>query len=303
MFQALMNDNLKTLRSIFDFKINKCSYEKNTRIIDTDKGKFVIKKNNHNNHELFRYLESKNFHNFLSFYDYNQDYEIYPFIDSIDMTLEEKALDMVYLVSLLHNKTTFYKAMDIDTLQKIYEDIENKLNYLNHYYENLKMVIEEEPYMSPSGYLLLRNSSVIFECIEKSKHFMDKWYKIAKTKKNYRVVTIHNYLELDHLLKGDNSYLISWDKSCRASPIYDILSLYQSTYDRLDFFSLFEVYHSKYPLLEEEMYLLFALLLAPIKIDISNREIINTKNVYTFCNYLMTTLHFVSKYHPKGTNH
>lgn len=298
-----MRDNLKQIHSAFDFKINKCSYGKNTKVVDTDKGKFVIKKNNRNNHELFRYLESKNFHNFLPFYNYNQDYEVYPFIDSIDMTKEEKALDIVYLVALLHNKTTFYKAMDIDILQKIYEDVTSKLDYLNHYYENLKMVIEEEVYMSPGSYLFLRNSSIIFKCIEESKYFIDKWYQLSKTKKNYRVVTIHNYLELDHLLKGDNSYLISWDKACRASPIYDVISLYQSTYEQLDFSSLFDFYNSKYPLLEEEMYLLFALLLAPIKIDISNREIVNTKNVYTFCNYLITTASFVSKYHSKSTNH
>lgn len=295
-------NNLKRLNSQFNFKINKCLFCKNTRIIDTDRGKFVVKKNNHNNRELFKYLESKNFNNFLNVYDYNPEYEIYPYIDQVAMSYEEKALDLVYLISLLHNKTTFYKTTDLDNLQKIYEDINNKLNYLNSFYENIKMAIEEEIYMSPSHYLLIRNCSIIFKSIEQSKYFIDKWYNLAKTKKTFRVATIHNYLELDHLLKGDNTYLISWDKSCKASCIYDLLSLYKATYEKLDFSSLFETYNSKYPLYEEEMYLLFSLLLVPQRIDFSNREILNTKNVYELCSYLISTMNFVSKYHSTSTN-
>lgn len=295
-------NSLKKLNTTFDFKTNKCTYCKNTRVLDTDKGCFVVKKNIHNNNELFRYLETKNFNNFLNLYNYSDDYEVYPYIDKVDMTDEEKAIDIIYLISLLHNKTTFYKTIDIDKIEELYEDINNKLNYLNHFYDNLKMIVEEDIYMSPSGYLFLRNSSVIFRSIDESKHFIDKWYNSIKNKKTFRVTTIHNYLELDHLLKGDNTYLISWDKSCKASPVYDILSLYKSTYEVLDFSYLFEMYTSKYPLHEEEMYLLFSLLLVPSKIDLSKREIINTKEVYELSNYLISTINFISKYHSDSTN-
>jgi len=295
-------NNLKKIKTNFSFKINKCSYYKNTRFIDTDRGQFIVKKNNHNNIELFRYLETKNFNNYLDLYDYSEDYEIYPYIENIPLTIEEKAQDIVFLISVLHNKTTFYKTTDIDKLQAIYEDINNKLMYLDHYYENIRMIIEEDNYMSPSGYLFLRNLSIIFRSIDESKHFIDKWYNLAKTKNNFRVATIHNYLELDHLLKSDNTYLISWDKSCRASPIYDILSLYKETYEKLDFCSLFELYNSKYPLCEEELYLLFSLLLVPSKIDFTERELINTKNVYNLTNYLISTINFVSKYQSNNSN-
>lgn len=295
-------NNLKDLTSNFNFRIKKCSYCKNIKIIDTDKGRFIVKKNKRNNNDLFRYLETKNFNNFINLYDYSDDYEIYPYIDYVNMTNEEKGLDIIYLISLLHNKTTFYKNTDIDNLQRIYEDILNKLNYLEHYYSNLKMVIEEDNYMSPSGYFLLRNSSIIFRSIDESKYFLDNWYNLAKNKKTFRVVTIHNHLELDHLLKGDNTYLISWDKSCKASPIYDVLSLYKNTYDKVDFSCLFETYNSKYPLSNEELYLLFALLLVPSKIDLSKREIENTKNVYKLSNYLISVINFVSKYHSNSTD-
>ena len=72
---------LKDITDRFDFKVNKCQYCKNIRILDTDNGKFVIKNNDSNNSELFKYLQTKNFNNFLNLYNYDEKYEIYPYID------------------------------------------------------------------------------------------------------------------------------------------------------------------------------------------------------------------------------
>ena len=295
-------NNLKGITNNFDFKIKKCKYCNNIRIIDTDKGVFVAKKKNRNNNDLFKYLQTKNFTNFLNIYDSNDDYEIYPYIDEVDLTQEERAIDIIYLISILHNKTTFYKEVNLDKIKEIYEDINNKLIYLTNYYDNLRMIAEEQKYLSPSNYLLLRNISIIFRSIDDSKHFIDKWYELIKNKKNFRVVTIHNYLELNHLIKGDNTYLISWDRASKASPIYDLLSLYQNTYEKVEFSSLFETYNSKYPLMTEELYLLYSLLLVPKKLELSNNEIVNTKDVYRLTNYLIQTEEFISKYNPEKSN-
>lgn len=295
-------NNLKEITSNFDFKIEKCKYCNNIRIIDTDKGCFVVKKKNTNNNELYKYLQTKNFTNFLDLYDYNDDYEIYPYINEVNLTLEERAIDIINLISILHNKTTFYKEGNTDKIKELYEDINNKLIYLNNYYDNLRVTFEEQRYLSPSNYLLLRNISIIFRSIDDSKKFIDKWYEVMKSKKNYRVVTIHNYLELDHLIKGDDTYLISWDKSTKASPIYDLLSLYQNSYDKIEFSSLFEIYNSKYPLMQDELYLLYALLLVPTKLEFQRSEIINTKNAYRLTNYLIQTEEFVSKYNSEKSN-
>lgn len=285
-----------------DLKINRCSYLKSIQIIDTDKGSFVVKKKKHDNRDLFRYLDSKNFHNFLNLYNDNRYYEIYPYIDNVNVTDSEKALDIIYLISMLHNKTTFYKPLEIDKIKQIYEDINDKLTYITNYYDNIRFMIEDENYMSPSGYLLLRNISLIYQSIDMSRYFINQWYNTIKNKKNIRIATIHNYLELDHLIRDDDVYLISWDKSCKASPIYDLFSLYQNVYDKVDFSPLFDLYNSKYPLQEEEHYLLFALLLVPQKLDLSNREIINTKEVYNLTTYLQDVINFVSKHYSKTTN-
>jgi len=293
--------SIKEITDRFDFKVNKCQYCNNIRILDTDNGKFVIKNNDSNNNELFKYLQTKNFHNFLNLYNYDEKYEVYPYIDEIKLNDEEKAIYIIYLISILHNKTTFYKEVDLDLIKEIYEDIQKKLRYLMNYYDNLVLVAEDKTYPSPSFYLLLRNSSVIFKCIDDSKYFIDKWYNTIKNKKTFRVTTIHNNLELEHLLKGDDSYLISWNKSTKASPIYDLLSFYKSVHNKVEFSSLFEIYNSKYPLTKEELYLLFSLMLVPTKLEFDNSEIINTKEVYELTNYLMKTIQMTSKYNPEKT--
>ncbi len=293
-------NNLKEINK--NFKIKSCSYIKNIKIINTLEGIFVVKEKKQDNDNLYAYLEAKNFHNYLSPYLKDDRYYIYPYIDSVNISYEEKAYNMVYIISMLHNKTTFYKNIELDTIKEIYEDINNKLNYISNYYNNIKLITEENNYISPSSYLLLRNSTLIYQCIDLSKYFIDKWYNLIKNKKSFRVATIHNNLELDHLLIDNNSYLISWDKSCKASPIYDLVSLYKNTYDKISFDDLFNIYNSKYPLLEEECYLLFATILIPDRIDLSKREIINSKEVYLFTNYLISTLSFTSKYYTKEAN-
>lgn len=295
-------NSLREIISKFGFKINKCKYCDNLRIIDTNKGKFVVKKNNNNNSDLFKYLQTKNFTNFLTPYDYNDKYEIYPYINEISLNDEERAIDIIYLISILHNKTTFYKEIDLDSIKTLYEDINNKLAYLTNYYDNLRTIIEEKNYPSPSNYLLLRNISLIFRSIDDSKYFIDKWYNVIKNKSSYRVATVHNYLELNHLLKGDNTYLISWDKSIKASPIYDLLSLYKNIYDEVEFYSLFEMYNSRYPLTEDEIYLFLSLMMVPEKLDLTSSEIVNTKEVYKLTNYLIKTTSFALKYNPEKSN-
>ena len=44
--------------------------------------------------------------------------EIYPYIEDVYEPREQKAMDMVHLLSLLHSKTTFYGEVDIDKNKK-----------------------------------------------------------------------------------------------------------------------------------------------------------------------------------------
>ena len=118
-------------------------------------------------------------------------------------------------------------------------------------------MIEKEVYMSPSGYLIARNINIIFGSIYYAKHNLEEWYKKIDNNKNERVVNIHNNISLDHYIKNEKPYLISWNKSRIDSPIYDLLSFYKNHYLDFDFDDLFHFYESGYPLKEDERLLLF----------------------------------------------
>lgn len=274
--------------------INKLTIKRDAKIIDN---KIVIKdRENKNIDKTYRYLKSRSFDYFPEPIEINDDNEIYPYIEDSDEPLEQKAVDLTHIMSLLHNKTTFYREVDIDKNKEIYEDILGRLEYLNNYYTDLITLIEKEVYMSPSSYLVARNINIIFESIYFCKDKIEEWYRKIENNKNERVVNIHNNINLDHYRKSDKPYLISWNKSRIDSPIYDLLSFYQNHYLDLDFDDLFHYYESSYPLKEEERLLLFTYMAIPPKIEIENSEYIMCIKINKIIDYLYKTSNLIMNY-------
>ena len=184
-------------------------YKNNVKIIETKNNKYVLKRNKNNILDIFNYLHLKNFNYFPNVYnkDRNDLYEIYEYIDSSDMSNYEKSEEIIYLLSLLHNKTTSYKDIDIDEYKKIYEDIFNKLNELEEYYISLNNEIDKEIYMSPSNYLLVRNITKIYSAIYYCKTQLEEFYNIVKDNSKIRIALNHNNIDLSHLLRNEKSFI------------------------------------------------------------------------------------------------
>lgn len=274
-------------------------YKDNVKIIETKNNKYVLKRNKNNVLDIFNYLHLKNFNYFPNVYnkDRNDLYEIYEYIDSSDMSNYEKSEEIIYLLSLLHNKTTSYKDIDIDEYKKIYEDIFNKLNELEEYYISLNNEIDKEIYMSPSNYLLVRNITIIYSAIYYCKTELEEFYNIVKDNPKKRVSLIHNNIDLSHLLRNENSYLISWDNAKFDIPVYDLIKFYKKNYNDVDFTNLFKLYESKYPLHNEERKLLFISLSIPDKLDLrSDDEFLKTKKVNDLLLYLQKTDDIILQY-------
>ena len=285
-----MNNNLRELVG----KINKLTIKSNAKIIDN---KIVIKdKKNNNLDKTYRYLKSRSFDYFPEPIHLDDRYEAYPFIEDTDEPIEQKAIDLTHLISLLHNKKTFYREVDIDKNKEIYEDILGRLEYLNNYYTDIITLIEKEVYMSPSSYLIARNINIIFESIYFAKNTIEDWYKKIENNKNERVVNIHNNINLDHYIKNDKPYLISWNRSKIDNPIYDLLSFYQNHYLELDFDDLFHYYENNYPLKEEERLLLFTYMAIPPKIEIENNEYKMCIKINKIIDYLYKTSNLIMNY-------
>jgi len=105
-------------------------YKKNARILTLNSEKVVITERRKNKQELFSYLDSKDFQYALKPSNLSGDdfYEIYPYVLETVKSREEKAVDMMYILSLLHNETSYYKEMILDDIKAIYEDLDNRID-------------------------------------------------------------------------------------------------------------------------------------------------------------------------------
>ena len=277
----------------------KIQKNKSSTIIETNnKKKYVLKEYTADMKRKFDYLSSRNFNFFPASFDLDK-YNVYEYIENNDISDEERLYDIMDLISLLHTKTTRYKNIDIDDYKIIYEEIDKELNYLNSYYTELNDLIDEEIYMAPSKYLLAKNISKIYSALYFCREELENWYDLVKNSTKTRVAYIHNNLELSHLLRNDNPYLISWEKSKVDLPIYDIYNLYRKYYKLTDFDVLLNNYQKRYPLKEEEIKLLFIKISIPFKIEFTKDEFSNTKKVKDLLEYLTRGDKLIRPYYKK----
>lgn len=280
------------------------SYQKNGKatIVNTKNGKYVIKNKNRNNNDILKYLLSRNFDYFPKILsDKDDDYELIEYIEDIDMPEEQKMMDMIDLIALLHSKTTYYKEVDVDDFDKIYDDINNNIAYLYNYYNDIMTIIENKIIYSPSEYLLARNISIIFDTLNFESNLLNKWQELVKDKRKQRYVVIHNNLDIDHFLKDQNNYLISWDKSRIDLPIYDLYKLYKKNNLNYDFETLLKRYERVYPLLEEEKVLFHILILLPDKIEFNNNEFEMCQKISDTIDNLYKTKDYVLPYYSENS--
>jgi spore coat protein ysxE len=260
-----------------DLKVDKYTMKGKTMIVNTPLGQFALKKGNLDN--IYKYLLSRNFEYFPKVIDSNEDSTIYEFVDDVKYDNEQRAFDLIHTIALLHSKTTYYKDVDIDEYKKIFEETMEKINYIYNYYMDVINIIESKIYMSPSEYLIARNISKIFSCIYFCKNELEQWYEIVKNEKRKRVVTLHNNLKLDNIIRNKSVYLIGWEYSKIDSPIYDFINFYNNYALYFDFRSLLNEYERIFPFKEEEKKLLSVLISIPSKISNTEKEYNKVKNV------------------------
>jgi len=297
-----MNSEIRKILEDNNLLVKKITLKGNVKIIDTGSEKFVIKKKRKDLNNLYKYLSSRAFEYFPKKIIESNNYYIYEYVDGVEIPFEQKIFDMIHLVSILHNKTTFYKTIDSDEYKFLYEDVLERVEYLQHYYDDLVSLFEREEYMSPSSYLISRNISMVFEVLGFCRYNINKWYEIISEKKRVRVVNLHNNLSMDHFIKGDGDFLISWEESKRDLPIYDLINLFNRYYYEIDFCDLLRSYENNYPLLNEERILLLVLISMPSKLLIEGNEYECCLKVKKFYDKLKAASVVVSDYVPKENN-
>ncbi len=255
-------------------------------------GRSCIKKGNKDTIDILNYLKSKDFNNYIDT-KYEKGNLIRQYIEEIKISDEDKISELMYIISLLHNKTTFYKNMSLDEIKEYYETETDKIIENKMFYEKLCEKNDSNLFMPPSMNLLVDKISLFLISFDTSKYYLDKWYSIIKDKKRKRVVMNHNNLKISNFIVGEYPYLINWDNSIIDSPVIDIVSLFKNNYKIIDMEDLSNLYNSKYQLLEEEKYLLYSKLFKVEKLELSNNEILNTRNVYNKVLYLERITEFL----------
>ena len=276
--------------------INKITIKNNIRIIDN---KYVKKRKTNSLNNTFNYLLSRSFNYFPEIVKEDDKYTYYKYINDIKEPKEQKIIDLIILLSILHSKTTIYKEIDLNYYKDIYENINNQIDDTYNYYNQLMDNIDLEIYMSPSNYLIARNISLIYKSLNYAKKNIDEWYKMVQDKKTSRVALIHNNISLDHYIKEDKSYLISWDKSKIDIPIYDLVKLYKTHYLEFNFKDILKIYLNKYSLTKEEMLLFLIIISIPNKILLKDSEYKTTLEVRRIIDYTYKTEEILKEYSIK----
>ena len=270
------------------YQIHPKSYQKKGKvyIISDGKNNYVVKLNT-NNYDIYKYLISRDFLYFPSNYNtFDDNYDLLEYIEDLPVSREQKISDYIHLVGLLHHKTSYKREIDLDEIKEKYEDLINRINYLQNYYENLNNMIDKEIFFSPAMYLLIRNISLIYSILNQSKVLLNELYGHIKNTKSIRVALLHNNVSLSHLITNNHLYLISWDKAYFASPILELENFYRTYYQDIEINDFLKIYESVNELTHDEETLLLILLSIPKEIKLSNNTYLDTQNINQEINYL-----------------
>ena len=279
------------------YKPSKIKFIGKTKIISTKDGNFVIKPKNKNIKELYDYLNIRDFNSYPQITDEVAEGYVYEHLKDIKVPINQKASDMANLLSLLHNKTAYFKPITADYIKKVHEDISNNIDYLEDYYTKLTENIKSETLMSPSNYLLIRNSTKIFSIFSFARSEIERWLREVQDQTKIRVVYCHNNLTIDHYIKNYDDYFISWDNYLIDSPVLDLINLYQKDYNKYDFSNFFEIYESRFPLNEAEKKLFFIVISLPSEIKLGSDEFSNTTVVNNLLTYIYKTENLIRPYY------
>ena len=288
-----MNNSLEVLSKIYKpiriTKINNCY------VMKTMEQDIVVKMSSKINYKkLYNYLKSRNFGYFPKLISNNRDgVNVFEYVEDVNISLEQKALDLIKVVALLHSKTTYFKEVTKDKYKEIYETLENNLLYVEEVYSKRfdEYILEE--YLRPSYYLFLRNYFLITNAIAYAKDKLETWYNKYADNLKQRVCLIHNNLSLDHFMKNEKEYLISWDNYMVDSPIIDLYKFYQKEWEKVDFASLLAAYNEEFALLDEEKMLLDIIISIPYEVKVADDEMENCRNYRKLISYLYKTSYLV----------
>ncbi len=296
-------NKLEALKSIY--KPYRYTIKGKCTILETTSGNFVLKPRPKDKDliGIFNYLKSRGFGYFPNVFesDSRDDTMVYEYIEDDGIINPQKSEDLIEVVALLHAKTSFNKEVSKDTYQEIYENIQNNILYLQDYFLKYYDLYIKSIYMSPSEYLFIRNYSKISAALNFSLTELDNWYSLVNEKNSERISLVHNNLSLDHFIRNNKEYLLSWDKSKFDTPVIDLVKLYQNCFWDLEFNTIYKKYLGINRLNEDEEKLFFILISLVPEVNFEGTEFEKVENLRKMFDYVFKTEEFLKPYYATDT--
>lgn len=239
------------------------------KIVDNN----LVYKQEKNLIDIYNYLLSRDFKNFPELVKRENEKNIYKYVEDFSLDNNQLGIDIINIMSNLHNKTSYSKEIKQDTYTKIVESLDGYINYLNNYYEDILNKYEEIEIPSPSELLYMTNYKKINEVLIFLKEEIKQYNSLIINKNKARVSLIHGNINLNHIIVNKEKYLISWDQARFDSPIIDFINFYKNDWELLDFTEPLKIYLEKVKLSEDELKLLFINICIPDKIEIKGTEL------------------------------
>lgn len=295
-----MKNSIEVLKQIY--KPYRYTIMGKCTLLESTSGKLIVKeKTDCNINNLYNYLRVRNFNNFPKLLEDNRsDVNVFEYIEDCAIPKEQKIDDLMDVIASLHSKTSYMKEVTSDKYKEIYENILANVLYKEKFYNDIVTQIEGDLFLSPSSQLLLIYSNKIFASLDFCKKELENWYNLVSEKKKQKVSLIHNNLKLDHFIKNEQDYLISWDNSKVDTPILDLVTLYKNECLNFDFKDKLDKYFSLINFSEDEKKLFFLLIIIPAEIDLNKEEMLNVKTVRCLIDYIYKTEDLIRSYYTEN---
>lgn len=225
-------------------KIQSVRIVNGNRLIDTDRGTFLLKPHQDLD-ATFLFLENHHIPFFERKAYQDERYDAYSYEVQKVLDPRSKRRDLSIVLASIHKNTCFYKEKDMHRIETFYDTYSKRIDDLWDYYHSMSDALERYLFPTPAMRYYLRYSSMIFFHLSLTQKLLRDWYQMAQDIPHERWVFCNRACTLDSYVQGKCDVLLDWSKAKFTSPLEDILILLTG---QDDYYSLLRTYESIFEL-------------------------------------------------------
>lgn len=262
-----MNKSISDVCNKYAINVDKIKLLSNYYIVFDEGKSYLLKNKNSSLKELFDYFDNINFNHYLRpLHGFDDHYEIYNYYDEV-CSDEKKHNMLIESLSELHKKSMYNE--ENENFDKLYDSINNKINYLTNYYLDLQDYIERFSFPRLDYHYLIVNISSFNVLLNLAKKKLDDWYESSNHE--IRKSIIVGCPTLDNFCSADYGYFINFDYYKKDYFIYDLVNVFKDKHSD-NLYSLFNIYIEFNKLTDSELKLFDSLLCIPEKLEFSSNS-------------------------------